>query len=217
MASPIFAGLIVLMLGDSHFADKGYLISTLGDELMRQGAQVTTYAACGAAVGVWVAGGTAPCGSAERTGTGPVKVNHADGAAVPALADMADRLHPSLIIVGAGDTMAGYAQAAMPVPYLDQQVGAFTRAVKALNVPCIWIGPGWGTEGGPYFKTFARARQVNEYLAGHVAPCRYVDSQAFARPGEWPTFDGQHYLPGGYQKWAAAVDAALVRLAQTPP
>lgn len=29
MASPILAGLTVLMLGDSHFATQGYLITTL--------------------------------------------------------------------------------------------------------------------------------------------------------------------------------------------
>jgi hypothetical protein len=217
MASPIFAGLTILMLGDSHFASTGYLINTLADELMRQGAKVTTYAACGAPTSIWVDGGAPPCGAAERVMSGPVKTTPAGKGNVPSLNAMVSSIHPNLIIIGAGDTMAGYAQPTLPTSYINQQVGALTRQISALNIPCVWIGPGWGTEGGPYFKTFARAHEMSDYLANHVAPCRYIDSLQFAKPGEWQTFDGQHYNAAGYQKWGQALDQALVRMAQTPP
>jgi hypothetical protein len=216
MASPIFAGLMILMLGDSHFATQGYLATTLGDALIAQGAKVQTEAACGAPVSIWVAGGQPPCGSAERIGSAALKVSPPNKGQVPSLTTLAAQLHPALLIVGSGDTMAGYAQPAFPADYVAQQISSFTHEVQRLGIPCVWIGPGWGTEGGPYFKNFARAKVINEFLASHVAPCRYIDSQTFAAPGEWPTFDGQHYTAVGYQKWALAIDGALTKLAEAP-
>ena len=215
MASPILAGLTILMLGDSHFATQGYLVSTLQDALMSHGAKVTTEAACGAATGVWVAGGLAPCGSAERTQSGPVKTNKAADAHVPSLDQLVQQVHPNLIIIGGGDTMAGYAQKSLPVQYIDENVSSLTRRIQAIGIPCVWIGPGWGTEGGPYFKTYARVKEMSDFLSAHVAPCRYIDSLKFAQPGEWNTFDGQHYSLPGYQKWGAAIDGQIVALAQS--
>jgi hypothetical protein len=217
MASPIFAGLVILMLGDSHFATQGYLATTLGDALIAQGAKVQSEAACGAPVSIWVAGGLAPCGAAERIQSGPLKTSPPNKGVVPSLATLAAQVHPNLIIVGSGDTMAGYAQPTFSADYVEQQISGFTRVIRQLNIPCVWIGPGWGNEGGPYFKNFARAKVMSDFLATHVAPCRYIDSQKMAQPGEWPTFDGQHYTAVGYQKWALAIDAELTKLAQTPP
>ncbi len=214
MASPILAGLTVLMLGDSHFATQGYLITTLQDALISQGAKVTTEAACGAATGVWVSQGVAPCGTAERIQSGPVKTNKATNAHVPALDQLIQQVHPNLIIVGGGDTMAGYAQAKLPIQYIQENVGGLTRRIQATGIPCVWIGPGWGTEGGPYFKTYARVKEMSEFLATNVAPCRYIDSLKFAQPGEWNTFDGQHYSLPAYQKWGMAIDAEILALAQ---
>jgi hypothetical protein len=212
MASPIFAGLVILMLGDSHFATQGYLATTLGDALIAQGAKVQSEA-----VSIWVAGGLAPCGAAERIQSGPLKTSPPNKGVVPSLATLAAQVHPNLIIVGSGDTMAGYAQPTFSADYVEQQISGFTRVIRQLNIPCVWIGPGWGNEGGPYFKNFARAKVMSDFLATHVAPCRYIDSQKMAQPGEWPTFDGQHYTAVGYQKWALAIDAELTKLAQTPP
>ncbi len=214
MASSILAGLTILMLGDSHFATRGYLISTLQDALVQQGAKVTTEAACGAPTGVWVEAGVAPCGTAERKDLGPVVRNDAANAPVRPLRQLVEAVHPNLIIVGAGDTMAGYAQPQFSTGWIDQQVGELTASIRATGIACVWIGPGWGTEGGPYFKTYARVRQMNDYLSQHVAPCRYIDSTKFAAPGEWSTFDGQHYTLSGYQKWGAAIDGAIVSLAE---
>ncbi len=47
-----------------------------------------------------------------------------------------------------------------------------------------------------------------------MAPCRYIDSTKFAQPGEWTTFDGQHYSLPAYQKWGLAIDQAILALAQ---
>ncbi len=214
MASPILAGLTVLMLGDSHFATQGYLVTTLQDALISQGAKVTTEAACGAPTGVWVSEGAAPCGTAERVQSGPVKTNKAANAHVPPLDQMIQTVHPNLIIIGSGDTMAGYAQKTLPVDYINENVNALIRRIQATGIPCVWIGPGWGTEGGPYFKTYARVKEMSDYLSTHVAPCRYIDSLNFAQPGEWATFDGQHYGLAGYQKWGAAIDSQILALAQ---
>jgi hypothetical protein len=217
MASPIFAGLVILMLGDSHFATQGYLATTLGDALMAQGAKVQSEAACGSQVSIWVSGGAASCGAAERIQSGPLKVSPPNKGVVPSMATLVAKVHPNLIIVVAGDTMAGYAQPTFSASYVEQQILGFTREIQRLGVPCVWIGPGWGTEGGPYFKNFARVKVMSEFLAAHVAPCRYIDSLQFSQPGEWPTFDGQHYTGVGYQKWALAIDAELTKLAQTRP
>lgn len=202
------------MLGDSHFATPGYLISTLGDALMSQGAKVTTEAACGAPTSVWVSAGMSTCGTAERIGSGPVKLGKAATAHVPSLEQLIQDVHPNLIIIGSGDTMAGYAQKTLPTQYIEENVGALTQRIQAAGLPCVWIGPGWGTEGGPYFKTYARAKEMSEFLSAHVQPCRYIDSLKFAQPGEWNTFDGQHYTLPGYQKWGAAIDKEILALAE---
>ena len=44
----VLAGLTILVLGDSHMVTSGYLISTLHDSLLEQGATVDTYGMCGA-------------------------------------------------------------------------------------------------------------------------------------------------------------------------
>nr|WP_158742294.1 SGNH/GDSL hydrolase family protein [Acidisphaera sp. L21] len=215
MASPLLAGLAILMLGDSHFASQGYLVTTLQDALIAQGASVVTEAACGAPTGVWGTSGSAPCGSAERVQSGPVRKDNSNQAHAVALPDLVAKYHPNLIIIGSGDTIAGYAQPTLPAQWIGEQIQQVTARIQEANLPCIWIGPGWGEEGGPYFKNYARVRQVNTYLAAHVAPCRYIDSTTFAQPGEWKTFDGQHYTLPAYQKWGLDVDQAIVSMVHT--
>ena len=214
MASLALAGLTILMLGDSHFATPGYLVTTLQDELIRQGAHVTTYAACGEPTGVWIEAGVAACGTAVRVQSGPVKTDHSKNARVPSLDTLIATVHPNLIIVGAGDTMGGYGQKQFPTEWVTQQVQSLTRRIQAANISCVWIGPGWGTEGGPFFKTYAKAEYMSQFLSAHVSPCRFIDSTKMAKPGEWPTFDGQHYTAVGYQKWGNAIDADILSLAR---
>jgi hypothetical protein len=215
MASPILAGLIVLMIGDSHFAYPGGLVTTLQDALVRQGAQVTTYAACGATASVWADSGAASCGTAERVQTGPIQSNRAPSATVQSVVALSAAVHPNLIVVGLGDTMARYESPVFPTADITNQVGRLTRRIEMLNIPCVWVGPGWGTDGGPYFKNDARTREVSDFLATHVAPCKYITSTSLSHPGDWTTFDGLHYTTVGYQKWGLAIDAAIV--AMNPP
>lgn len=217
MASPILAGLIVLMIGDSHFTYQGALVTTLQDLLVTQGAKVTTYGACGAPASVWANSGIATCGFAERVQFGPIKINHDPAAPVPAATTLINSVHPNLIVVSLGDTMAHYPDPTFPTSLVSADIATLTTRLRAANIPCIWVGPGWGTEGGPYFKTFARSKQMSQLLAQSVAPCQYVDSQSLSEPGAWPTSDGMHYTGQGYQKWAFAIDAAILKLAPHPP
>jgi hypothetical protein len=216
MASSILAGLVVLMIGDSHLTYQGSLVTTLQDLLVHQGASVTSYGACGAPASVWAYSGSATCGTGQRSQFGPIKLDHDSAAPVPSVTSLIDATHPNLIIISLGDTMAYYTAPTMPVDKVEADIKSLTTKLAEANTPCIWVGPGWGTEGGPSFKTNARVQQMSQLLATSVAPCRYIDSTALSRPGEWPTFDGMHYTVPGYQKWAFAIDAAVLKLVPHP-
>ena len=53
---------------------------------------------------------------------------------------------------------------------------------------------------------------MSAFLAANVAPCSYVDSLKFSKPGEWATTDGQHLNVQAYQKWGAAISAELEKV-----
>jgi hypothetical protein len=211
MSLPLL-GLTLLLIGDSHFASSGYLITTLHDDLTRQGAKVVTLGACGVAAGAWVVPRVVPCGTAKREFNSPIKIDRSPKAKSWSIDALIQQYHPNAVIVGLGDTMGGYSQKEMPTDWIASQVSSLTARLTADNVPCLWLGPGWGTEGGPYFKTFARTRQLSDYLATVVSPCHYVDSTTLSKPGEWPTFDGQHYTAFGYQKWGEVLSQAITRV-----
>lgn len=207
------AGLAFLIIGDSHFATNGFLISTLQDGLLKQGAQVESFGACGVPAGAWVAPRAVPCGVAQRVGAGPVQENHTPQAVSWAIDGLIDTYKPNVVVIGIGDTMAGYNQREMPKAWIRENVEELTSRIAAHHLPCIWIGPSWGNEGGPYSKTFARTKELSDFLAGAVAPCAYIDSLSLSKPAEWPTFDGQHYTALGYQKWGAALTIAIAESA----
>lgn len=69
MAVSILAGMTILMIGDSHLATPDYLISSLHDSLVAQGATVHTLGICGANAGDWLKATPGTCGGAERRGT----------------------------------------------------------------------------------------------------------------------------------------------------
>ena len=52
--SALLAGLAVLIIGDSHMVTRDYLITTLHDDLVAEGASVDSYGMCGANAGDWV-------------------------------------------------------------------------------------------------------------------------------------------------------------------
>ena len=64
----ILAGLAFLIIGDSHFATNHYLISTLQDGLIKDGAKAETFGSCGMPAGAWVSPRPVACGTAQRLG-----------------------------------------------------------------------------------------------------------------------------------------------------
>ncbi len=210
MAASLLAGLTILMIGDSHLATPDYLIKSLHDNLVQQGAQVHTLGVCGSKAGDWTKVVPGECGGAERRNKDKAVVlgNKASTQPVGQLvaADKAD-----LIVVVMGDTMADYTKPAFPKTWIWQQTTQLTKAIKETGAKCVWVGPGWGTEGGKYGKTYARVEMTSKFLAANVAPCDYIDSLSFAKQGQWATIDGQHFTAMGYASWSKAITDALLK------
>jgi hypothetical protein len=205
----VLAGLAILVIGDSHMVTRDYLITTLHDDLLQQGATVDTYGMCGANAADWVYPTTVSCGRAERHGkAGPV-IDRAASSPTYTIGDLLNKTHPGLVVIEMGDTMAGYGQHDFPQAWIYQQVHALTGRIAQQNIPCVWVGPPWGGEGTSFHKTFDRVRQMSEFLSTAVAPCRFIDSTQFSKPGEWPTIDGQHLTASGYRTWGTDITNAL--------
>lgn len=208
----LLAGLTILVIGDSHMVTRDYLITTLHDDLLAQGAQVDSYGMCGANAGDWVYPSTVSCGKAERLGKeGPV-ISRAASTPTYQIDQVIAKSHPNLIVIEMGDTMAGYGQTSFPQGWIYQQVHALTGRIAAQNIPCVWVGPPWGSEGSTYHKTFARVKEMSEFLSTAVAPCKFIDSTQFSKPNEWPTIDGQHLTNSGYKAWGSDIATALDRM-----
>ena len=209
----LLAGLAVLVIGDSHMVTRDYLITTLHNDLLAEGAKVDTFGMCGANAGDWVYPTTVSCGKAERHGKAGPEINRMPGSPGYQIDAVIDRVHPNLIVIEMGDTMAGYGQTSFPQAWIYQQVHALTGRIAAHDIPCVWVGPPWGSEGSSYHKTFARVKQMSEFLSTAVAPCKFIDSTQFSKQGEWPTIDGQHLTSSGYRAWGADITASLTQLA----
>ncbi|MDG9882484.1 SGNH/GDSL hydrolase family protein [Pseudomonas sp. GD04058] len=210
MAASLLAGLTILMIGDSHLATPNYLMQDLHDNLVNQGAQVHTLGVCGSKAGDWTGTVVGECGGAERRNKDKAVVlgNKATTQPVGQLV-AADKAN--LIVVVMGDTMADYTKPAFPKVWAWQQTKQLTKAIAETGAKCVWVGPGWGTEGGKYKKTFARVEMTSKFLAANVAPCDYIDSLTFAKQGQWATTDGQHYTPMGYTSWSKAITDAMLK------
>lgn len=210
--SLLLAGMTVLMLGDSHMTGEGSLIATLHDDLLAQGAKVYSFGACGTPSGVWMKTVQPPCGSAFRLDNGPFRHRAGEAGSTKPLPELLATYHPDLIVVVNGDTMAGYKSAAMPKPWIWEQVTTLTKGIQASGASCVWVGPAWSSEGGQYGKTYARAKSMSEYLAEIVKPCVYINSLQMSQPGEWSTIpgDGMHFTLAGYQAWGDAITEQIV-------
>ncbi|MEI7455684.1 MAG: SGNH/GDSL hydrolase family protein [Nitrosomonadales bacterium] len=210
--SLLLAGLTVLVIGDSHMATRDYLITTLHDGLMQQGAKVYSYGACGTLSGDWMKTTKAECGTAFRLDNGPLRERRAEVAIMKPLPDLLAAHHPDLIVVVNGDTMASYKAATLPKPWIRDQVRTLTDGIKASGARCIWVGPAWGNEGGKNGKNFPRVKEMSEFLADNVSPCIYIDSLKMSKPGEWGTLpdDGQHFGKDGYQAWGSAITSQII-------
>jgi hypothetical protein len=210
------AGLVLLVIGDSHMVAQNYLISSLHDSLVSQQATVHTYGACGANAGDWVYGISASCGQAERHQQAAPLIDYSSTSKGWTVKELIGRHRPNLVVVQMGDTMAAYGQPTLPQAWIYGKVRALTTAIKAQNVACIWVGPPWGS-GGRYLKTSARVKEMSQYLSQAVAPCTYIDSTTLAQPGEWPTTDGQHLTASGYRAWGKSIADAIVSVAGRSP
>ena len=178
------AGLVILVIGDSHIASLGHFNNLLHEGLVAQGATVNTFGVCSSLPDDWITPNQIVCGRGERHNTGPAQLgsnNTLRGWSLPAL--IAD-YKPNLVVVEMGDTLAGYGAAPeLPRDFIARQVGDLLQPIKADKVGCIWIGPPWGTEGGAYKKTLARVKALSDYLAqivGHIS-LRAAHSQPIRR------------------------------------
>ncbi len=211
--SSILTGIGFLIIGASQFAHNTYLISTLHDRLLEEGASVVTYGACASIPGGWVVPRVTPCGTAVHIQNAPVVEDRAKTASSWSVTDLIRRHHPQVVVIGIADTLAAYGQPTLPVSWIKEQIHVLTSKIASENVGCIWLGTSWGNEGGPFGKNFARVKELSDLLATSVAPCEYVDSLKFSKPGEWPTYDGQHHTTIGYELWGAAATKAIMQTA----
>src|ERR1700732_3809655 len=102
------AGLVVLVLGDSHMAGRDYLISSLHDALVAEGASVHSYGMCGASADAWLQKTTVSCGRAERHDKGAPIADTGKQDYTWTINDLIAKHHPNLVIVEAADAMGGY-------------------------------------------------------------------------------------------------------------
>ncbi|HTZ35077.1 MAG TPA: SGNH/GDSL hydrolase family protein, partial [Stellaceae bacterium] len=65
MIKSALAGLVILVIGDSHNASKDFLLSSLYDDLVNQGAIVHSYGVCGSQPNDWMKQTELPCGRGE--------------------------------------------------------------------------------------------------------------------------------------------------------
>lgn len=204
MGNAALAGLVLLVIGDSHLATPNYLIDPLHDQLIEQGAQVHSIGVCGANAADWVTTSPGECGRAERKGNeAAIKIH--EGATTTPVATLIEQSQPDAIIVVIGDTMGAYNNPTFPRAWAYQQVSALTQAISKTDVQCYWVGPGWSHHPGRFNKTNERVTELNEFLGQNVAPCTYIDSTRFSEPGEWRTIDGQHYTRAGYRQWGQSI------------
>lgn len=207
------AGLVILVLGDSHMAGPSYLISSLHEALEAQGAQVDSYGMCGANADAWLEKTTVSCGRAERHDNQPTQASNGKQEYTWQIVDLLTKHHPNLVIVESADAMAGYGSPQMPKPWIFDQTHALATRIKASGAACVWVGPVYGDVNSPYHKADDRVRELSQFLSQSVAPCVYIDSLKFVtNPREWPTTDGQHLTATGYRAWGADIANAVVNL-----
>lgn len=210
MILSVVASLSILVLGESHMVHTNSLVDTLHDELLSQGATVHSIGACGASAQDWMVKKSVDCG-ADRVGKAKPVIRGRDFTTTP-IKQLIATDKPDLVVVVIGDTMASYDKEAFPKTWAWQTVTALTKEISATGTRCAWVGPPWGTPGGPYKKNDTRVQIMSNFLASNVAPCAYIDSLKFSKPGEWSTTDGQHFTVVGYKAWGKAIAKAISAL-----
>lgn len=202
------AGLTMLVLGESHMSFPDSLLNPLQDNLTKQGAVVHSIGACGAGAADWVVPKKVECGG-ERTPTGKAVIYGKNGMSTTPIQELIAKDKPDVVVLIIGDTMGSYANPVFPKAWAWKSVTSLTKAITDTGTKCVWVGPPWGKVGSQYKKDDTRTKLMSSFLASNVAPCTYIDSLTFSKPGEWITTDGQHFTIDGYQKWAKAIGTAL--------
>jgi len=209
-SASILAGLTLLVIGESHMTVPGFLREPLHASLTAQGAKVHSIGACGASPSRWLKAQPVDCG-ADQAGAGAPVVKSHKGFSTTAITDLIRTDKPDLVVVIIGDTMGSYDKPSFAKTWAWQEVTGLTKAIASTNTACVWVGPAWGTPGGKYFKNDARVQQLSHFLSSNVAPCDYVDSLKFSKPGQWTTVDGQHLTQSSYASWSRAITNALLK------
>jgi len=209
MAAGTLAGIAMLVLGESHLSLPGYLMNPLYEELTTQGASVHAIGACGATAGDWLKKVEVPCGADRFKGDTVFKGR---AATTSPIKELIAQDKPNLVVIILGDTMASYDNETFPRAWGWQGITGLTKEIAATQTPCVWVGPAWGTPGGKYFKNDKRVEFMAGFLEKNVAPCVFIDSLKFSKPGQWATVDGQHFNLAGYQAWSANITKALAAL-----
>ena len=209
------AGLVILVLGDSHMAEPSYLISWLHEALEAQGAQVDSYGMCGANPDAWLQRTTVSCGTAQRLDDHATIATNGKQEDTWQINDLLNKHHPNLVIVEAADAMGGYGSPQLPKAWIYDQTHALASRIHASGASCVWVGPVYGVANSPYHKDDERVRELSAFLAQSVAPCVYIDSLKFEATGpHWATTDGQHLTTPGYKAWGTDIANAVVALKQ---
>lgn len=211
----MIASFSILIVGASHMAAPGYLVSSLHDSLVNAGAQVHSIGVCGLTPSAWLEVTHGDCGGAERVGKGPLRISLNRASKSKPITQMIEAEHPQLVLIVMGDTLAGYAEPYFPKQWASQEVWKLTGAIAKTNTACVWVGPPWGAEGGGSGKTYERVKLTSDFLAVNVQPCAYINSLKMAKPGEWPTLDGMHFTPAGYKLWGEAIARAVGQMPKT--
>jgi hypothetical protein len=207
----MLSGLKILIIGSSHLATPGYLITSLHDTLQAQGAQVHSIGVCGVTSSAWLQESHGDCGGAERIGKGPLKISVGSAAKTTPITQLVAKEQPQLVLIVMGDTLGGYAEPFFNKQWASQEVHKLTGALAQTGTRCAWVGPAWGEDGGVLGKTNARVKLVSDFLAVNVEPCIWLNSLAMSKPGAWHTTDGQHFTPSGYKAWGDAIARELAR------
>ena len=127
MIQSALAGLVVLIIGDSHIASKDFLLSSLQDDLVSQGAIVHSYGVCGSQPNDWMKQTELPCGRGERHNSEEAIIDKSPKVKTWSLEALIQKHHPKLLIVELGDNMGGRAE----------ELNQFSLIIKRL---CLQIG-----------------------------------------------------------------------------
>lgn len=207
MSASVLAGLTLLIIGESHMTLPQYLREPLNQALVAQGAQVHSVGACGASPARWLKATPVNCG-ADQVNTNTAVVQGQEAMTVP-ITDLIKKDKPDVIVVVIGDTIGSYGNPAFPKSWAWQEITSLTKAIASTQTKCVWVGPAWGSVGGEFSKDDVRTQLVSKFLEANVAPCTYIDSLTFSKPGEWKTLDGQHFTQAGYAAWSKSIASAL--------